>query len=79
MIYLTLHGLINQCCSCRPQAVLERFEKREYAVDGKAVVEYLRALVATDAIAGYIPDESKGRSSELSRLVSNRFSCSRLN
>lgn len=51
--------------------MLERFEKTEYAVDGKAVVEYLRALVTTDAIAEYIPDDSKGQSSGLSRLVSN--------
>ncbi|XP_024357561.1 ATP-dependent zinc metalloprotease FTSH 9, chloroplastic/mitochondrial [Physcomitrium patens] len=62
-------ALLRELLKQRPQAVLERFEKREYAVDGKAVVEYLRALVATDAIAGYIPDESKGRSSELSRLL----------
>jgi len=41
-------------------------------VDGKAVVEYLRALVTTDAIAEYIPDDSKGRSSGLSRLVCSR-------
>lgn len=40
-------------------------------MDGKAVVEYLRALVATDAIAEYVPDDSKGRSLGLSRLVSN--------
>jgi hypothetical protein len=43
----------NGCASCRPQAVLERFEKTEYAVDGKGVVEYLRAFETTDAIAGW--------------------------
>ncbi|KAG0554814.1 hypothetical protein M758_12G123800 [Ceratodon purpureus] len=63
--------LLAELFKQRPQAVLERFEKTEYAVDGKAVVEYLRALVATDAIAEYIPDDSKGRSSGLSRLLQN--------
>lgn len=49
--------------------MLERFEKREYAVNGAAVVLYLRALLATNAIAEYLPDENKSRASGLPRLV----------
>jgi hypothetical protein len=50
--------------------VIERFERREHAANGKAVVEYLRALVATNVISEYLPDERTGRTSGLPALVS---------
>ncbi|XP_076956885.1 ATP-dependent zinc metalloprotease FTSH 11, chloroplastic/mitochondrial-like [Bidens hawaiensis] len=52
-----------------PESVIKRFDQREYAVDGKGVVEYIRALVATDAIADYLPDEQSGKPSSLSALL----------
>lgn len=54
---------------------MERFEKREYVVDGKVVVEYLCVFVVIDVIVGYILDESKGRFFEFFCLVSNCFLC----
>lgn len=50
--------------------MIERFERREHAANGKAVVEYLRALVATNVISEYLPDERTGRTSGLPALVS---------
>ncbi|KAI9109396.1 hypothetical protein K1719_019450 [Acacia pycnantha] len=34
-----------------PESVIKRFEERDRAVDSRGVVEYLRALVATNVIA----------------------------
>ncbi|XP_024534572.1 ATP-dependent zinc metalloprotease FTSH 11, chloroplastic/mitochondrial [Selaginella moellendorffii] len=51
-----------------PQSVIERFERREHATGGQAVVEYLKALVATNGIADYLPDKRTGRSSGLPAL-----------
>ncbi|KAI3818029.1 hypothetical protein L1987_11831 [Smallanthus sonchifolius] len=52
-----------------PESVIKRFEQREYAVDSKGVVEYIRALVATDAISEYLPDDQSGKPSTLSALL----------
>ena len=38
-------------------------------MDGRGVVEYLRALVATNAISEYLRDEESGKPSSLSTLV----------
>lgn len=52
-----------------PESVIQRFEQRAYAVDSRGVVEYLRALLATNAIAEYLPDEQSGKPSSLPSLV----------
>ena len=53
-----------------PEDVIKRIEQRSHAVDSKGVAEYLRALVLTNAIADYLPDERYGRSATLPALVS---------
>ena len=57
-----------------PEAVISRFEQRDRAVDSRAVAEYIRALVATDAIDEYLPDEQSGKPSSLPTLVINHAS-----
>lgn len=52
-----------------PESVIKRFEQRSHAVDSKGVVEYLRALVVTNAIADYLADEHSGKPSSLSTLL----------
>ncbi|CAA3013185.1 ATP-dependent zinc metalloprotease FTSH 11, chloroplastic mitochondrial [Olea europaea subsp. europaea] len=52
-----------------PKSVIQRFEQRAYAVDSRGVVEYLRALLATNAIAEYLPDERSGKPSSLPSLL----------
>lgn len=52
-----------------PESVIRRFEQRDHAVDSRGVVEYLRALVVTNAIAEYLPDSENGRPSTLPTLV----------
>ncbi|XP_076957817.1 ATP-dependent zinc metalloprotease FTSH 11, chloroplastic/mitochondrial-like isoform X2 [Bidens hawaiensis] len=52
-----------------PESVIRRFEQREYAVDSRGVAEYIRALVATNAIADYLPDEQSGKPSGLPALL----------
>lgn len=52
-----------------PEAVIRRFEQRDHAVDSRGVAEYIRALVATNAIADYLPDEQSGKPSSLPSLV----------
>ncbi|KAK4436235.1 ATP-dependent zinc metalloprotease FTSH 11, chloroplastic/mitochondrial [Sesamum alatum] len=52
-----------------PESVIQRFEQRAHAVDSRGVAEYLRALVATNAIAEYLPDEQSGRPSSLPLLL----------
>ncbi|KVI10169.1 AAA+ ATPase domain-containing protein [Cynara cardunculus var. scolymus] len=52
-----------------PELVIRRFEQRQYAVDSKGVAEYIRALVATNAIAEYLPDEQSGKPSSLPALL----------
>ncbi|XP_021729036.1 ATP-dependent zinc metalloprotease FTSH 11, chloroplastic/mitochondrial-like [Chenopodium quinoa] len=52
-----------------PESVIKRFEQRDLAVDSRGVIEYLRALVATNAIAEYLPDEQSGKPSSLPTLL----------
>ncbi|ESQ43190.1 hypothetical protein EUTSA_v10012717mg [Eutrema salsugineum] len=52
-----------------PEAVVQRFEQREHAVDSRGVAEYIRALVVTNAIAEYLPDEQTGKPSSLPTLL----------
>ncbi|KAL7214146.1 hypothetical protein ACSBR1_026545 [Camellia fascicularis] len=52
-----------------PEAVITRFEQRDHAVDSRGVSEYIRALVATNAIAEYLPDELSGKPSSLPTLL----------
>jgi len=49
--------------------VIKRFEERDRAVDSRGVAEYLRALVVTNAIAEYLPDEESGKPSGIPTLV----------
>lgn len=62
-----------------PESVIKTFEERDRAVDSRGVAEYLRALVLTNAIAEYLPDEESGKPSGLPTLVITlklKFSCS---
>lgn len=60
-----------------PESVIKRFEQRDRAVDSRGVAEYLRALVVTNAIAEYLPDEESGKPSSLPILVITlNYSCS---
>ncbi|KAJ6874710.1 Cell division protease ftsH isoform 3 [Populus alba x Populus x berolinensis] len=52
-----------------PESVIKRFEQRDHAVDSKGVAEYLRALVVTNSIADYLPDEQSGKPSSLPALL----------
>ncbi|XP_027351628.1 ATP-dependent zinc metalloprotease FTSH 11, chloroplastic/mitochondrial-like isoform X2 [Abrus precatorius] len=52
-----------------PESVIKRFEQRDRAVDSRGVAEYLRALVVTNAIAEYLPDEETGKPSSLPILL----------
>ncbi|XP_042402653.1 ATP-dependent zinc metalloprotease FTSH 9, chloroplastic/mitochondrial-like [Zingiber officinale] len=52
-----------------PESVIKRFEQRSHAVDSRGVVEYLRALVVTNALLDYLPDESLGKPSSLPTLL----------
>lgn len=56
-----------------PESVIKHFEGREGAVDCRGVVEYLRALVITNAIAEYLPNEEYGKPSRLPTLVGTHF------
>ncbi|GAU27497.1 hypothetical protein TSUD_14770 [Trifolium subterraneum] len=52
-----------------PESVIKRFEERDRAVDSRGVAEYLRALVITNAIAEYLPNEESGKPSGLPSLL----------
>ncbi|KAF8042889.1 hypothetical protein BT93_A1270 [Corymbia citriodora subsp. variegata] len=52
-----------------PETVIKRFEQRDHSVDSRGVAEYLRALVVTNAIAEYLPDEQTGKPSSLPTLL----------
>nr|KYP58629.1 hypothetical protein KK1_014044 [Cajanus cajan] len=52
-----------------PESVIKHFEGREGAVDSRGVVEYVRALVMTNAIAEYLPNEEYGKPSRLPTLL----------
>ncbi|KAL5999045.1 ATP-dependent zinc metalloprotease FTSH 11, chloroplastic/mitochondrial [Asimina triloba] len=57
-----------------PESVIKRFEQRDHSIDSRGVTEYLRALVVTNAIAEYLPDEQSGRPSNLPTLVDPKAS-----
>ncbi|PKU68001.1 ATP-dependent zinc metalloprotease FTSH 11, chloroplastic/mitochondrial [Dendrobium catenatum] len=52
-----------------PESVIKRFEQRDHAADSRGVAEYLRALVVTNSIAEYLPDEQSGKPSSLPMLL----------
>ncbi|KAG9448319.1 hypothetical protein H6P81_014447 [Aristolochia fimbriata] len=52
-----------------PESVISRFEQRDHAVDSRGVAEYLRALVITNGLEEYIPDEQSGKPSSLPILL----------
>ncbi|KAH1099746.1 hypothetical protein AAZX31_13G029000 [Glycine max] len=52
-----------------PESVIKWFEQRDRAVDSRGVAEYLRALVVTNAISEYLPDEDSGKASSLPTLL----------
>lgn len=60
-----LAELNNHC----PELVIRRFEQRSHAVDSKGVAEYLKALVVTNALDDYLPDEKSGKASSLPTLL----------
>lgn len=69
LLYNALMGLVILFFS--PEAVIKRFEQREHEVDSIGVAEYLRALVVTNTIADYLPDDQSGKPSALPALVVN--------
>lgn len=56
-----------------PESVVKHFEQRDHAVDSRGVAEYIRAIVATNAIAEYLPDEESGKPSTLPQLVTEQL------
>ncbi|WVZ69652.1 hypothetical protein U9M48_018407 [Paspalum notatum var. saurae] len=62
-------ALLHELNKFSPEDVIKRFEQRSHAVDSRGVAEYLRALVLTNAIADYLPDEQSGRSASLPALL----------
>ncbi|CAI9092517.1 OLC1v1027773C1 [Oldenlandia corymbosa var. corymbosa] len=52
-----------------PEEVIRRFEQRDHAVDSRGVAEYIKAIVATNAISDYLPDEQSGKPSSLPSLL----------
>ncbi|KAJ8752800.1 hypothetical protein K2173_008535 [Erythroxylum novogranatense] len=52
-----------------PELLIKRFEQRDHAVDSRGVAEYLKALVVTNSIADYLPDEQSGKPSSLPSLL----------
>lgn len=62
-------GLLILFSLFSPEAVIKRFEQRDHEVDSRGVAEYLRALVVTNAIAEYLPDEQSRKPSALPALV----------
>ncbi|KAF5190761.1 Atp-dependent zinc metalloprotease ftsh [Thalictrum thalictroides] len=61
--------LLSELNKQSPESVIRRFEQRDHAVDSKGVAEYLRALVVTNAIEEYLPDEQSGKPSSLPILL----------
>ncbi|XP_052194238.1 ATP-dependent zinc metalloprotease FTSH 11, chloroplastic/mitochondrial [Diospyros lotus] len=62
-------ALLSELNKHSPEAVIRRFEQRDHVVDSRGVAEYIRALVATNAIADYLPDEQSGKPSSLPTLL----------
>ncbi|GMN30358.1 hypothetical protein TIFTF001_002770 [Ficus carica] len=63
------NALLAELNKQSPESVIKRFEQRDHAVDSRGVAEYLRALVVTNAIADYLPDEESGKPSSLPSLL----------
>ncbi|KAM7499753.1 hypothetical protein LguiA_024167 [Lonicera macranthoides] len=66
---LVTHQFYSMLRISSPESVISRFEQREHAVDSRGVAEYIRALVATNAIAEFLPDEQSGKPSSLPALL----------
>ncbi|KAH9308865.1 hypothetical protein KI387_036776 [Taxus chinensis] len=62
-------ALLTELNKHSPHAVIKRFEQREHAADSRAVAEYLKALVATNLISEYLPDEGSAKPSSLPALL----------
>ncbi|TXG71127.1 hypothetical protein EZV62_006062 [Acer yangbiense] len=62
-------ALLTELNKQSPESVIKRFEQREHEADSRGVAEYLRALVVTNAIAEYLPDEESGKPSALPSLL----------
>ncbi|PWZ30101.1 ATP-dependent zinc metalloprotease FTSH 9, chloroplastic/mitochondrial [Zea mays] len=62
-------ALLHELNKFSPEEVIKRFEQRSHAVDSKGAAEYLRALILTNTIADYLPDEQSGRSASLPALL----------
>lgn len=62
-------ALLAELNKHNPEAVIKRFEGRDHAVDSRGVAEYIKALVATNAIAEYLPDEQSGKPASLPTLL----------
>ncbi|KAG9128749.1 hypothetical protein Leryth_021729 [Lithospermum erythrorhizon] len=62
-------ALLSELNKHSPETVIQRFEQRDHAVDSKGVAEYLKALVTTNAIAEFLPDEKSGKPSSLPSLL----------
>ncbi|KAL3652427.1 ATP-dependent zinc metalloprotease FTSH 11, chloroplastic/mitochondrial [Castilleja foliolosa] len=62
-------ALLAELIKSSPEAVIERFEQRSHTVDSRGVAEYIRALVVTNKIAEYLPDEQSGKPSRLPSLL----------
>ncbi|XP_042481242.1 ATP-dependent zinc metalloprotease FTSH 11, chloroplastic/mitochondrial-like [Macadamia integrifolia] len=63
------NALLAELNKHSPESVIKRFEERDHVVDSRGVAEYLRALVVTNAIAEYLPDEGSGKPSGLPTLL----------
>ncbi|KAF5442236.1 hypothetical protein F2P56_034920 [Juglans regia] len=63
------NALLAELNKHSPESVINRFEGRDHAVDSRGVAEYLRALVVTNAISDYLPDEETGKPSSLPTLL----------
>ncbi|AQK96681.1 ATP-dependent zinc metalloprotease FTSH 11 chloroplastic/mitochondrial [Zea mays] len=62
-------ALLHELNKLSPEDVIKRFEERSHAVDSRGAAEYLRALILTNTIADYLPDEQSGRSASLPALL----------
>ncbi|QHN93768.1 ATP-dependent zinc metalloprotease FTSH 11/mitochondrial [Arachis hypogaea] len=56
------------CFVCSPESVIKRFQERDDAVDSRGVAEFLRALVLTNSLSEFLPDEDSGKPSRLPTL-----------
>ncbi|KAA8533638.1 hypothetical protein F0562_030928 [Nyssa sinensis] len=63
------NALLAELNKHSPESVIRHFEQRDHVVDSRGVAEYIRALVATNAIAEYLPDEQSGKPNTLPTLL----------